>query len=161
MLCCCWQVIPAGCKPEDIDPETGLNYSQLVAVATAMRYKCSLIQGPPGTGKTTVSATLLQLLTQGAFKVPYKILACAHTNMAVDGLALRLAQLGVKVVRFCNDEKVSDARNRMASLLAVVGDDLDTLRCAWKWLQTCSVATLHVMWQAYYLTAQTRCRCTK
>ncbi|KAL0019947.1 hypothetical protein WJX79_002722 [Trebouxia sp. C0005] len=73
-----------------------LNHSQVNAVKAVLQSPLSLIQGPPGTGKTVTSATLVyQLAKQGQGQV----LVAAPSNVAVDHLAEKLDQTGLKVVR--------------------------------------------------------------
>lgn len=51
-------------------------------------------QGPPGTGKTVTSATIvyhLVKMTKG------QVLVCAPSNIAVDQLAAKIHQTGLKV----------------------------------------------------------------
>lgn len=89
---------------------TKLNESQANAVRTVLQRPLSLIQGPPGTGKTFTSATIIYHLRnminnrtksdrKKEKKRPKKILVCAPSNVAVDHLADKISNLGVKVVR--------------------------------------------------------------
>ncbi|QLG72644.1 hypothetical protein HG535_0D03520 [Zygotorulaspora mrakii] len=73
-----------------------LNASQSYAVENALQKPLSLIQGPPGTGKTVTSATIVYHLSK---LHKDRILVCAPSNVAVDHLALKLRNLGLKVVR--------------------------------------------------------------
>lgn len=73
-----------------------LNASQTNAVRLVLQRPLSLIQGPPGTGKTVTSATIVYHLAKLTRK---KILVCAPSNVAVDHLAEKLDQLGLRVVR--------------------------------------------------------------
>lgn len=75
---------------------TELNASQLHAVETALQNPLTLIQGPPGTGKTVTSATIIYHLNRIHKE---KVLVCAPSNVAVDHLAAKLRDLGMKVVR--------------------------------------------------------------
>ncbi|VEU23215.1 DEKNAAC104325 [Brettanomyces naardenensis] len=75
---------------------TELNVSQLNAVESALRRPLTLIQGPPGTGKTVTSATIVYHLCKLHKE---KVLVCAPSNVAVDHLALKLIQMGLKVTR--------------------------------------------------------------
>lgn len=75
---------------------TELNASQTNAVRSVLQRPLSLIQGPPGTGKTVTSATIIYHLSKLNKE---KILVCAPSNVAVDHLAAKLDQLGLKVVR--------------------------------------------------------------
>lgn len=92
---------------------TALNESQENAIRTVLQRPLSLIQGPPGTGKTFTSATIIYHLRNMINKKPLgkkpakgkkkqpseKILVCAPSNVAVDHLAEKIANLGVKVMR--------------------------------------------------------------
>ncbi|KAL4855832.1 Regulator of nonsense transcripts 1 [Chlorella vulgaris] len=73
-----------------------LNHSQADAVQRVLQQPLSLIQGPPGTGKTVTSATIVyQLAKMGQGQV----LVAAPSNIAVDHLAERTSQTGLRVVR--------------------------------------------------------------
>lgn len=82
-----------------------LNDSQTKALKTALsaRYM-SIIHGPPGTGKTTTLVALTKTLLQKE----KKILVCASSNNAVDLLAYRLHQEGLKVLRIGNVTRIHD-----------------------------------------------------
>ena len=59
-------------------------------------HRLSLIQGPPGTGKTVTSAAIVYHLARlGSGQV----LVVAPSNIAVDQLAEKIHQTGLKVVR--------------------------------------------------------------
>lgn len=73
-----------------------LNQSQQHAVESALSRPLSLIQGPPGTGKTVTSTAIVYHLNRIHRQ---RILVCAPSNVAVDNLALRIHQTGLKVVR--------------------------------------------------------------
>lgn len=73
-----------------------LNVSQANAIKNVLQRPLSLIQGPPGTGKTVTSATIIHHLTK---LNKDRILVCAPSNVAVDHLASKLDQLGLKVIR--------------------------------------------------------------
>ncbi|CCK69670.1 ATP-dependent RNA helicase NAM7 KNAG_0C05720 [Huiozyma naganishii CBS 8797] len=73
-----------------------LNASQSNAVKHVLERPLSLIQGPPGTGKTVTSATIVYHLAKIHKD---RILVCAPSNVAVDHLASKLRDLGLKVVR--------------------------------------------------------------
>ncbi|KAH0579749.1 hypothetical protein H2248_002586 [Termitomyces sp. 'cryptogamus'] len=77
---------------------TGLNATQLRAVAMMIGQRISLIQGPPGTGKTKTIIEAVKLL-KVHFQVPHPILVCTYTNVAVDNLVEGLVQSGVKALR--------------------------------------------------------------
>ncbi|KAL4437217.1 hypothetical protein ABPG75_004356 [Micractinium tetrahymenae] len=73
-----------------------LNHSQAEAVTRVLQSPLALIQGPPGTGKTVTSATIVyQLARMGQGQV----LVTAPSNIAVDHLAERISQSGLRVVR--------------------------------------------------------------
>ena len=72
------------------------NHSQIYAVRKALSTPVCLIQGPPGTGKTLTSATIVyRMIKSGGGPV----LVCAPSNIAVDHLALKIYQTGLKVLR--------------------------------------------------------------
>lgn len=73
-----------------------LNSSQVNAVKYLLKKPLSLIQGPPGTGKTVTSATIVYHLSKLHKE---RVLVCAPSNVAVDNLASKLRDLGLKVVR--------------------------------------------------------------
>ncbi|KAG7844705.1 hypothetical protein KL919_003748 [Ogataea angusta] len=73
-----------------------LNASQENAIHNVLSKPLSLIQGPPGTGKTVTSATIVYQLTK---LHKGQILVCAPSNIAVDHLASKLEQLGLRVLR--------------------------------------------------------------
>jgi regulator of nonsense transcripts 1 len=73
-----------------------LNPSQETAVCSVLGSPLSLIQGPPGTGKTVTSATIVYHLAKIS---KGQVLVCAPSNIAVDQLAEKIAQTGLKVVR--------------------------------------------------------------
>ncbi|ANZ77030.1 BA75_03891T0 [Komagataella pastoris] len=75
---------------------TQLNPSQVNAVNSVLQRRLSLIQGPPGTGKTVTSATIVYHLAKSKKK---KVLVTASSNIAVDHLASKLEDIGLKVVR--------------------------------------------------------------
>lgn len=61
-----------------------------------MSHPLSLIQGPPGTGKTVTSATVVYHLARAG---QGQVCVCAPSNVAVDQLAEKIHQTGLKVVR--------------------------------------------------------------
>jgi len=73
-----------------------LNASQIHAVRHVLCRPLSLIQGPPGTGKTVTSATIVYHLVQ---RHRCRVLVCAPSNVAVNHLAEKIAQTGLRVVR--------------------------------------------------------------
>lgn len=85
-----WDVItgqrPLGFTPEftvDLDTDLALNEFQAAAAKRALRARdVYCIHGPPGTGKTrTLMAIIQQAVADGQ-----RVLACAHSNQAVDNL---------------------------------------------------------------------------
>lgn len=91
---------------EPVHPFTlpDLNDSQNQAVQHVLEAKdVAVIHGPPGTGKTTTLVACAEQLV----KREKQILVCAASNAAVDNLALRLQQKGLKVVRIGNLAKVN------------------------------------------------------
>ncbi|KAI8376540.1 RNA helicase-domain-containing protein [Radiomyces spectabilis] len=73
-----------------------LNHSQVYAVKSVLQKPLSLIQGPPGTGKTVTSASIVYHLAK---MNPGQVLVTAPSNVAVDQLAMKIHQTGLKVVR--------------------------------------------------------------
>ncbi|KAJ3327492.1 hypothetical protein HDU76_011708 [Blyttiomyces sp. JEL0837] len=73
-----------------------LNHFQVAAVKAVLQKPLSLIQGPPGTGKTVTSATIVYHLAKMS---KGQVLVCAPSNVAVDQLAEKIHQTGLKVVR--------------------------------------------------------------
>lgn len=99
-----------------LDPrDSSLDSSQREAVAFALSAQdLALIHGPPGTGKTTAAVEVIrQTVARGE-----RVLACAASNLAVDGLVERLARAGVRVVRLGHPARL---------LPAVVEHSLDAL----------------------------------
>lgn len=84
--------------------DADLNPHQQLAVARAMRARhASLVHGPPGTGKTR---TLVEIVRQGLL-LGRRVLVTAASNVAVDNLARRLSDNGVKVLRLGAPSKVA------------------------------------------------------
>ncbi|MEM1318652.1 MAG: IGHMBP2 family helicase [Bacteroidota bacterium] len=82
-----------------------LNDTQLNAVQHILAAQdVAIVHGPPGTGKTT---TLVHAIERLAHIEP-KILVTAPSNTAVDFLAERLADKGLKVVRIGNISRVDE-----------------------------------------------------
>lgn len=80
-----------------------LDASQRTAVAFALATPdLALIHGPPGTGKTTA---VCELIRQEVGR-RHRVLACAPTNVAVDNLAERLADAGLRIVRMGHPARV-------------------------------------------------------
>lgn len=84
---------------------SNLNQAQYDAVKGIIgASQMGIIHGPPGTGKTTTLVALVQTLAQRE----RKILVCAPSNNAVDLLAKKLDELGVKVLRVGNVTRMND-----------------------------------------------------
>ena len=67
---------------------SGLNSEQSAAVASSLARDTTFIWGPPGTGKTkTIGAIGAELLKRGS-----SMLLVSHTNTAVDGALLQIAE---------------------------------------------------------------------
>ncbi|KAJ7442181.1 P-loop containing nucleoside triphosphate hydrolase protein [Mycena galericulata] len=79
-------------------PLTGLNATQIRAMALMIGQRVSLVQGPPGTGKTKTIIETIKLL-KVHFEVPQPLLVCTYTNVAVDNLVEGLAASGVRPLR--------------------------------------------------------------
>ena len=73
-----------------------INHSQAEAIRRVLTQPLSLIQGPPGTGKTVTSATIVHHLAAAG---QGQVLVAAPSNIAVDHLAERISQTGLRVVR--------------------------------------------------------------
>ncbi|MFW5948505.1 MAG: AAA domain-containing protein [Halolamina sp.] len=93
-----WDVLtgqrPLGFTPEfavDLDTELALNEFQETAAKRALRARdVYCIHGPPGTGKTrTLMAVVQQAVADGQ-----RVLACAHSNQAVDNLLVGASSAG-------------------------------------------------------------------
>ncbi|KAF5353493.1 hypothetical protein D9756_008080 [Leucocoprinus leucothites] len=81
------------------DPDLShLNGSQIKAMATMVSKRISLVQGPPGTGKTKTIIETIKLL-RAHFEVPFPILVCTYTNVAVDNLLEGFGNAGLKPLR--------------------------------------------------------------
>lgn len=84
---------------------SNLNQAQYDAVKGIIgASQMGIIHGPPGTGKTTTLVALVETLAQQE----RKILVCAPSNNAVDLLAKKLDDLGVKVLRVGNVTRMND-----------------------------------------------------
>ena len=90
-----------------------LNVSQIEAVKKALNTPLCLIQGPPGTGKTITSASIVYHIVKNNQKKKRKeyVLVCAPSNIAVDQLADKIHQTGVKVVRLCSKSREAVSSN--------------------------------------------------
>lgn len=87
-----------------------LNKVQESAVNKVLEAKdVAIVHGPPGTGKTT---TLVEAIYETLHREP-QVLVCAQSNTAVDTIAEKLLDRGVKVLRIGNPARVND---RMLSL---------------------------------------------
>jgi ATP-dependent RNA/DNA helicase IGHMBP2 len=83
-----------------------LNPAQRDAVTHALAADdVAMVHGPPGTGKTVVLAEIARLAASGGERV----LAAAGSNHAVDNLAERLSDRGVRVVRLGHPARVSES----------------------------------------------------
>ncbi|KZT23060.1 P-loop containing nucleoside triphosphate hydrolase protein [Neolentinus lepideus HHB14362 ss-1] len=84
---------------------TGLNSTQIRAIATMIGQRLSLVQGPPGTGKTKTIVETVKLL-KVQFQIVHPVLVCTYTNVAVDNLVEGLAAAGMKPLRIGYGGKV-------------------------------------------------------
>ncbi|HEY8935254.1 MAG TPA: AAA domain-containing protein, partial [Cyclobacteriaceae bacterium] len=94
-------------KTEDVATpiDSKLNPSQqaaLVKIATAK--DVAIIHGPPGTGKTT---TLVQSISK-TIETEEQVLVCAASNAAVDLLADKLSDAGLRVLRIGHPARVTE-----------------------------------------------------
>ena len=95
---------PDFAEAQDHEFRTQLNDSQQQAVNFAMSARdLAIIHGPPGTGKTT---TIAELIRQ-AVDAGESVLASGPSNTSVDNLLLRIAKLGMNVVRLGHPARVS------------------------------------------------------
>ena len=98
---------------EHVNDDT-MNHSQLEALSAALSAPLSLIQGPPGTGKTATACELLVAIGEfqkqtAADGQRRPLLACAHSNVAVDQLAEGLVKRDARVVRVGSSANASEA----------------------------------------------------
>ncbi|EPQ55806.1 P-loop containing nucleoside triphosphate hydrolase protein [Gloeophyllum trabeum ATCC 11539] len=77
---------------------SGLNPTQIRAIALMVGKRMSLVQGPPGTGKTKTIIEAVKLL-KVHWQIPQPVLVCTFTNVAVDNLVEGLARAGVRPLR--------------------------------------------------------------
>ncbi|TCD69007.1 hypothetical protein EIP91_009229 [Steccherinum ochraceum] len=77
---------------------SGLNATQIRAVAMMLDHRFTLVQGPPGTGKTKTIIEAVKLL-KVHFETPQPILLCTYTNVAVDNLVEGLVAAGLNPLR--------------------------------------------------------------
>ena len=92
--------------PEDAVAHLGhLNNSQRAAVRQILGADhLALVHGPPGTGKTTTLVAAVAELV----KTEARVLFCTPSNAAADLVTLRLAELGLEVVRTGNISRVEE-----------------------------------------------------
>ncbi len=92
---------------ESLQPfDANLDASQRAAVVHALTAEeIALIHGPPGTGKTTA---VVEVIRQAVARGEH-VLACAPSNVAVDNLAERLLQCGLRIVRIGQPMRVLPA----------------------------------------------------
>lgn len=88
-----------------VDYPPALNASQQKALSKiAQAIDVGIIHGPPGTGKTT---TLVQAIT-ATVKHEGQVLVCAPSNAAVDLLADKLTEQGLRVLRIGHPARVTE-----------------------------------------------------
>lgn len=91
---------------KDADLAPAFNAPQREAVQLALTAQdVALVHGPPGTGKTTVLVEAARLAVARGDRV----LACAASNAAVDLLASRISDAGVRVVRLGHPARVEES----------------------------------------------------
>jgi ATP-dependent RNA/DNA helicase IGHMBP2 len=92
--------------PESVVAHLGhLNESQRAAVRSILGAEhLSLIHGPPGTGKTTTLVAAVGELV----KTEGRVLFCTPSNSAADLVTMRLAEMGLDVVRTGNISRVEE-----------------------------------------------------
>lgn len=89
----------------DWKPETTLNLSQWKALEKILTAEdVGNIHGPPGTGKTTTLVQAIKLTVEKEKQV----LVCAPSNAAVDLLAEKLSQQGLRVLRIGHPARVTE-----------------------------------------------------
>jgi len=86
------------------DRDSNLDQFQRAAIATGIGSHLTVIQGPPGTGKTQVSVEILHHWVKDLGLS--SVMAVSHNHTAVDNLAERLHDLGLRVVRLGEASKV-------------------------------------------------------
>ncbi|MBF0301413.1 MAG: DEAD/DEAH box helicase [Desulfamplus sp.] len=89
---------------------TGLNDSQIAALALPFCYKTSLIQGPPGTGKSHLLAWILIMLVMNAFErgISLRIGVSALTHQAIDNVLNKVVSLVNKWLPLPKKSKFSE-----------------------------------------------------
>jgi ATP-dependent RNA/DNA helicase IGHMBP2 len=86
-------------------PATNLNSSQCKALDKILNaQEVAIIHGPPGTGKTT---TLVHAI-KATVSTEKQVLVCAPSNAAVDLLADKLSDLGLRVLRIGHPARVTE-----------------------------------------------------
>ena len=98
------------CEDDALERSSQFNPSQQRAIDAALSHRLTLIHGPPGTGKTHVACEIVRQVClrskeKGGRQSP--VLVAAETNMAVDNLARKLLNLGLRVVRIGGEGHVS------------------------------------------------------
>lgn len=91
-----------------------LNNSQKESIIKSLDSKFSLIQGPPGTGKTTVSCEIIKSMVKLS---DAPVLVCAASNNAVNILAQKLSNMGLKVARLASNKAIMNMNDKLKSLL--------------------------------------------
>ena len=106
----------------------GLNESQKEAIKFALlQRELAVIHGPPGTGKTT---TIVEYIFQEV-KSGNKVLACAPSNVAVDNLVKKLAEVSgthqrkIRIVRLGHPARVQSMLQKH-SLDAIISQSDET-----------------------------------
>ncbi|KOM26457.1 hypothetical protein LR48_Vigan272s004500 [Vigna angularis] len=99
-----------------------LNISQKEAISSCLsgldcnhKTAAKLIWGPPGTGKTRTLATLLFAL----FKMKYRVLVCASTNVAIKEVATRV----VNIMKEAHSKESGDLFCSMSEVLLLGNKD--------------------------------------
>ncbi|ELP87976.1 nonsense-mediated mRNA decay protein, putative [Entamoeba invadens IP1] len=99
-----------------------LNQVQYEVVMKSFTQSLSLIQGPPGTGKTVTSATIIYHAVHS--NPGKKVLVCAPSNIAVDQLAAKIVDTGVKVIRVFGKGRESENEPLYDYSLGKIVDDV-------------------------------------
>lgn len=82
-----------------------LNASEEAAVGRVLAAKeVAIVHGPPGTGKTT---TLVEAIHETLHR-ENQVMVCAQSNTAVDWIAEKLVDRGIRVLRIGNPTRVND-----------------------------------------------------